>query len=60
MRGRENERELDLTDLPFIQCVATCRDQTGDLFLRVLLLGWDAVAGNMGSLVRIQSIGHPN
>ena len=37
-----------------------CRDQIGDLFLWVFLLGWGAVAGNMGSLVRIQSIGHPN
>ena len=32
---------------------AVCRDQTGDLFL--LLLGWGAVAGGMGSLVRIKS-----
>ena len=32
---------------------AACRDQTGDLFL--LLLGWGAVAGGLGSLVRIQS-----
>jgi uncharacterized membrane protein len=31
---------------------ASCRDQTGDLFL--LLLGWGAVAGGLGSLVRIQ------
>jgi hypothetical protein len=31
---------------------AACRDQTGDLFL--LLLGWGAVAGGMGSLVRIR------
>jgi uncharacterized membrane protein len=30
---------------------AACRDQTGDLFL--LLLGWGAVAGGLGSLVRI-------
>ena len=30
-----------------------CRDQTGDLFL--LLLGWGAVAGGLGSLVRIVS-----
>jgi uncharacterized membrane protein len=29
---------------------AACRDQTGDLFL--LLLGWGAVAGGLGSLVR--------
>ena len=31
---------------------AACRDQTGDLFL--LLLGWGAVAGGLGSLVRIR------
>jgi hypothetical protein len=31
---------------------AACRDQTGDLFL--LLLGWGAVAGGLGSLVRIK------
>ena len=31
---------------------AACRDQTGDLFL--LLLGWGAVAGGLGSLVRIE------
>ena len=37
---------------------AACRDQTGDLFL--LLLGWGAVAGGLGSLVRIESIGHRN
>lgn len=30
---------------------AACRDQTGDLFL--LLLGWGAVAGGLGSLVSI-------
>jgi uncharacterized membrane protein len=30
---------------------AACRDQTGDLFL--LLLGWGAVAGGLGSLVRL-------
>ena len=29
---------------------AACRDQTGDLFL--LLLGWGAIAGGLGSLVR--------
>jgi uncharacterized membrane protein len=29
---------------------AVCRDQTGDLFL--LLLGWGAIAGGLGSLVR--------
>ena len=31
---------------------AACRDQTGDLLL--LLLGWGAVAGGLGSLVRIR------
>lgn len=31
---------------------ASCRDQTGDLFL--LLLGWGAIAGGLGSLVRVQ------
>jgi uncharacterized membrane protein len=31
---------------------AACRDQTGDLFL--LLLGWGAVAGGLGSLVCIK------
>ena len=34
---------------------AACRDQTGDLLL--LLLGWGAVAGGLGSLVRIWVFG---
>lgn len=32
---------------------AACRDQTGDLFL--LLLGWGAIAGGLGSLVGIRA-----